>query len=93
MNNVTNNQILDEAVVETPVLTKTELYGSKKDSRVKNYRKKQKKVNNTIYKASKAIKKLDRKKYKKVIHAFRTLSGEAKLAAAKMIIRSSKKAA
>ena len=88
-----NNEVLDEVSTETEEVTKTTLYGSKKDGRVKSYKKRQKKSNNLIYKARKAAKRLDKEKFKKVIHTFRTTTGDAQIAAAKMIIRSDSKQA
>ena len=88
-----NNEILDDVTVELQEVSKTALYGSKKNGRIKAYKKRQKKSNNLIYKASKAVKRLDKEKFKKIIHTFRTTTGETKIAAAKMIIKSDSKQA
>lgn len=86
-----NCVILDEETVETTMVTKTQLYGSKKSSRLKKLKRVAKQEENLIYKASKAAKNLNKEKFKKILHIFRTSKGQDKLSAAKMIIKSASK--
>lgn len=88
-----NNEILDQEVIDTQLVSKTELYGSKKDRILKSLKKRKKRSKNLTYKASRTIKELDKNKFKKIINIFRNSNGEQKISAAKMIIRSGKKQA